>query len=198
MEHAPIEAMLENSYRNFHVKGFDYLCLFRTPEWTRKVYFFEGDLTRLPEIVNPHDHRYDFDTTVITGAISNSYYSEDPAGDVYEEFEWRTPLLGGDGFLWKRETRLLEEQRFVLRRGQSYRMTTDQLHTIRMHADRTIILLDQWADKVPAELPTRTFMHTKSAPQTTGLYDRFTADQLMARLSQYEEAAVGLNDMVAA
>ncbi|NEI71056.1 hypothetical protein GR212_15865 [Rhizobium lusitanum] len=185
IEHDPIEIMRENSYQNFHVKGFDYLCLFRSPAWTRKVYFFNGDISKLPEIVNPHDHRYDFATTVIAGAISNSYYSEDPAGDLYEEFEWRTPLLGGNGFEWKRETHLLEEQGFVLRRGESYRMNTDQLHTIRVHADQTIIVLDQWADKVPADVPTRTFMHTKSPPSIDGLYDRFSEDALQSRLRQY-------------
>ncbi len=39
-----IDDMLEHSFRNFHVKGFDYLYIKRTPEHTRKVYFFEGNI----------------------------------------------------------------------------------------------------------------------------------------------------------
>lgn len=36
-----------NSFRNFHTKGFDYLCVKRSAELTRKVYFFEGNLTHI-------------------------------------------------------------------------------------------------------------------------------------------------------
>lgn len=184
-----LETMLEHSFRNFHVRGFDYLCLKRTPEHTRKVYFFEGDVAQLPEIVNPHDHRYDFRTTVLTGVMSNSIYYENDEGlgEVYNEFEWRTPLLGGDGFTWKRETRLFEIQRRAYRPGMTYEMEAHDFHTIRMHSDTTVIILDQYADIVPAEQPTRTFMQDRQPPSLDGLYEKFTPDQLLRRLTQYEE-----------
>lgn len=117
-----LATMLEHSFKNFHVKGFDYLCVKRTPEHTRKVYFFEGNVSQLPEVVNPHDHRYDFRTTVLTGHMSNSHYVPHSGGQTYYEHEWRTPLNGGDGFTFKKETRLTETQRHFYRRGDQYHM----------------------------------------------------------------------------
>lgn len=180
--------VLEHSFRNFHVKGFDYLCVKRTLEHTRKVYFFEGDVAQLPEVVNPHDHRYDFRTTVLCGHMSNSQYVETRrrTGKVYQEFEWRTPLNGGDGFTWKRETRLIETQRHFYRRGDQYHMGARDFHTIRMHREGTVMVLDQYADCVAIGEPTRTFMGDKRAPDMSGLYDRFDADSAIRRFEQYK------------
>jgi hypothetical protein len=185
-----IERIIEHSFRNFHVKGFDYLCVKRTPGHTRKVYFFDGNVSHLPEVVNPHDHRYDFKTTVLSGVMSNSVYVPDEKyGQVYNEFEWWTPLLGysSPGFTFKRETRLFERQRFFYRPHHSYKMTAKEFHTIRMHAEGTVIVLDQYANLVPPDQPTRTFMQTRQPPSLDGLYEKFTPDAALARLEQYEE-----------
>ncbi|RWB95585.1 MAG: hypothetical protein EOQ56_27950 [Mesorhizobium sp.] len=179
------EEMQAHSFKNFHVKGFDYLCLKRTSEHTRKVYFFDGNVSQLPEVVNPHDHRYDFMTTVLSGVMSNSVYEVDDKGKVYNEFAWDTPLNGGAGFTWQKEIRLLERQRFAYRPGDHYHMDADELHTIRMHAEGTVIVLDQYADKMPIGQPTRTFMQEKQAPNLDGLYEKFTADQLLVRMEQF-------------
>jgi hypothetical protein len=177
-----LAGMVANSFKNFHVRGFDYICLKRTPQHTRKVYFFDGDVSQLGEVVNPHDHRYDFKTTILSGVMSNSHYTCDgDEGERYQEFEWRTPLNGGDGFTWKRETRLAERQRFMYRPGETYHMEAHEFHTIRMHAQGTVILLDQFEDKVAVDVPTRTFMATKAAPPLDGLYERFTVDEIIAR-----------------
>ncbi|TPL42588.1 hypothetical protein [Mesorhizobium sp. B2-4-5] len=183
-----MDDMIQHSFRNFHVKGFDYLCVKRTPEHTRKVYFFDGNVSQLPEVVNPHDHRYHFKTTVLSGVMSNSVYvPDDKHGKVYNEFEWHTPLNGGDGFTWKRETRLFEYQRVFYRPGTTYQMDAEDFHTIRMHAEGTVIVLDQYDDIVPIGQPTRTFMQERQAPNLDGLYEKFTPDQLKIRLKQYRE-----------
>jgi hypothetical protein len=185
-----IEEMIEHSFRNFHVRGFDYLCVKRTPDHTRKVYFFDGNVSQLPEVVNPHDHRYNFNTTVLSGVMSNSHYfeSDEPElGEVYNEFEWSTPLNGGAGFSFKKETRLFEIQRRAYKPGMTYDMRAEEFHTIRMHKEGTVIALDQFKDIVPIGQPTRTFMQEKQAPNLDGLYEKFTPDQLLARLAQYEE-----------
>lgn len=183
-----VEEMIEHSFKNFHVKGFDYLCIKRTPEHTRKVYFFDGNVSQLPEVVNPHDHRYDFRTTILSGVMSNSVYRRDDVhGKTYNRFEWKTPLLGGDGFHWKDEVKLFEEQRFFYRPKDAYTMGCEAIHTIRMHEEGTVIMLDQFEDRVPIDLPTTTFMMDKQPPSLDGLYEKFTADQLLARLAQYQE-----------
>lgn len=35
--------VLANSYRDFHAKGLDYICLKRSFKETLKLYFFDGD-----------------------------------------------------------------------------------------------------------------------------------------------------------
>jgi hypothetical protein len=182
-----IQDMLKNAYRNFHRKGFDYICVERTDTLMKKVYFFDDAIKIGDDLVNPHDHRYPFETHVLAGAISNSFYREDEYGEVYNQFSWRTPLNGGKGFKWDKESRLLEVERQLMEAGQSYFMDTDQIHTIRVHRPGTVIVLDCGADVVPVDVPTRTYMHDKDAPRIDGLYDRFDADSLLARLRQYEE-----------
>lgn len=183
-----LDDMIEHSFRNFHVRGFDYLCIKRTPEHTRKVYFFDGNVSQLPEVVNPHNHRYHFRTTILSGVMSNSAYTRnDKHGEVYNEFDWSTPLNGGDGFTWRRETRLMERQRFFYIPHEVYNMRAEDLHTIRMHAEGTVLVLDQYEDVVPVGQPTRTFMKERKAPALDGLYEKFTADQLLQRLAQYEQ-----------
>lgn len=182
-----IDMMVNSSFKNFHVKGFDYLCLFRSPLLTQKVYFFNGDVAQLPEVINPHDHRYDFKTTVLSGHMSNSHYTLDEQyGDTYQEFEWNTPLNGGDGFHWKRETKLRETVRHFYTSGSEYRMKADEFHTIRMHKEGTVIMLNQFDDVVPIGQPTRTFMGDKKAPELNGLYECFTPDEVIKRFHEAE------------
>lgn len=180
-----LNEIIENSFKNFHTKGFDYICLKRSEEHTRKAYFFDGDVAKLPDVVNPHDHRYNFTTTVVSGTMSNSHYEISDAGIVYNEFAWNTPLNGGDGFSWVGETRLLETKRIVYAnkdRMRMYDMNADEFHTIHVHSDQAIIILDQYEDIVPIGKPTRTFMQEKKAPNLDGLYEKFTADEVIHRL----------------
>ncbi|MFA9261745.1 MAG: hypothetical protein ACEQSB_00095 [Undibacterium sp.] len=184
-----IEEMIANSYRNFHTKGLDYLCVKRSETHTRKVYFFEGDASQLPEVVNPHDHRYDFQTTLLSGRMSNSIYEEvSEGGEVYNEMEYRTPLNGGAGFRFAKVTRLYENQRNTYRAGKHYYMQYNEIHTIRIREPGTVIVLDQYADIPDVGVPTKTFFPVGSQrPSFDGLYDRFTADQILARLAQYNQ-----------
>jgi hypothetical protein len=177
-----IENIIANSYKNFHARGLDYICLRRSQKHTQKVYFFDGDASKLPDVVNPHDHRYHFNTTVITGVMSNSEYLESANGKIHQEFEWRTPLNGGNGFTWKGEVRLLETQRRSYNQYERYAMSAKQFHTIRVLSDQAIIVLDQFEDVVPLDKPTRTFMQDKSAPSLDGLYERFTTDEILSRI----------------
>lgn len=64
-----MEEVIANSFKDFHSKGLDYICLRRSPVLTTKLYFFDGDVSKLPEVVNPHDHRYDFSTVCLSGCV---------------------------------------------------------------------------------------------------------------------------------
>lgn len=181
-----LDEVLANSYRDFHAKGLDYVCLRRSPVETLKIYFLDGDVSKLPEVVNPHDHRYPFRTWVVAGRGQNVWYDE--GGDkIFNRFRWRTPLLGGGGFEWDSEVGLRERGRVTYDAGDQYFMTHDAIHTIRMLENETILFLVQYEDAVPVDVPTKTFCLASEAPSLDGLYSRFTADQLLARLHRFED-----------
>lgn len=190
--------VLDQSYRNFHAKGLDYLCLKRTPGHTVKVYFFDGDadLSALPEIVMPHDHRYDFETVCIAGEVANKEFSRcAPFADSqrYEEFAWDTPLLGGSGFTHIGDAHLTEESVSDYRRGDRWKSGAASIHTLQIRRAGTIIRLDQYADIVPVGTPTRTYRLASergdiAPPELAGLYDTMSADYAALRLRQYDEA----------
>lgn len=188
---AQLQHMMDNSFTNFHVKGFDYLCLKRSPHVTDKIYFFEGDVAHLPEVVNPHDHRYNFKTTVLTGAMSDSTYkvvSGGPtAAPVFYEHEWRTPLNGGDGAEYLREVHLREQKRVHLESGAVLGTHHQSIHTIRMHSDTCVIRLEQYEDVVPFDAPTRLYRQDKQTLNIDGLYEKPTADHCIKRYQQYLE-----------
>lgn len=185
----PFDQMVENSYKNFHAKGVSYLCLSRTPALTKKLYIFEGDVSKFPEVVNPHDHRYNFRTQVLSGAIDNRNYSEHllhfgSQGEWYNEFEWMTPLNGGSGFKWVGERHLFTNSEQRLLKGQSYSLPFNSIHTINVRQDQTVLTLEQFADEVALDKPTSTFTLNREPPSLDGLYERFTVDEIRALLAK--------------
>lgn len=50
-EAVDLDSVLANSYKDFHCKGLDYICLQRKPFLTIKAYFFEDAIVDLPEWV---------------------------------------------------------------------------------------------------------------------------------------------------
>jgi hypothetical protein len=199
-----IETICAHSYRNFHTKGFDYLCLTRTPELTRKVYFFEGDLAKLPELVMPHNHRYPFVTTVLAGAVRNKVYVKiDPAKahpasiqaytadgakmPAFDRFDYLTPLNGGGGFTWAGEDFLFEQPSTPFTRHQHYRSYAASIHTLDIRCEGTVIMLEQLADEVALDVPTQAWRRVgdRTPPSLDGLYDRMTSDHARMRIGQF-------------
>lgn len=185
-----LEHILAHSFRDFHVKGFDYLCLKRSEAETVKVYFFEGDVAAAPEVVIPHDHRYPFLTECLAGAVTNvefveimSAHGEAPS---HERFEYLTPLNGGEGFKWRAPATVALLRTCNYRPGHAYSMRADQLHTITVRPD-TVLRLTQLADVVPEGVPTRAYRPAgmREPPSLDGLYRPMDADHALMRLAQY-------------
>ena len=180
--------VLANSYKNFHVKGFDYICTQRSENLTLKYYFFDGDVSKMPEVVNPHDHRYDFRTTVLNGSMVDYRFQQvamdRPFGQVFNKFKYMTPLNGGNGFTYDGEIRLNRTASKRLENGFQLFSPAEQIHTISMREDHTVIRLEQQRDVVPLDQPTTTFSFDEVMPDSTGLYERFTVDEVIDRLHQ--------------
>ena len=188
-----LEAIMKNSYRNFHSKGLDYLCLKRSPELTIKAYFFD-EIEQQDQIVAPHDHRYMFRTEVLAGSLVDSRYKVlETRNDyfsacnkqVYQQFSWHSPLLGGEGFSWRREIRLENLGGSRLYRGESLTSKPEHIHTISV-VPETVLLLYQFEDSIPNHWATRTFVpgSNKEPPKTDGLYDQMPIDHVIKRMVQ--------------
>lgn len=181
----PMEEIIAHSFKDLHVKGFDYLCLKRSPTHTMKLYLFEDTPTTASEVVNPHDHRYPFLTKCLAGSVTNHSFvrGEREGCEIIRlhEFEYRTPLNGGDGFTFAREATLSRTRSKRYAQGQAYALDASDLHTIQVHGTETALLLHQYADLPDLEY-TRTFMADREPPSLSGLYNRFTPDEVVSRL----------------
>lgn len=193
--------LLRDSYRDYCAKGVDYVCLCRTPYSTLKVYFFDVDEETALEPVCPHDHRYDFSTTVLRGAVTNTIWSVVPKSfqtdaPKFHKFEYRTPLLQGNGFTLAgyEHLRVDNAQRYT--HGQTYRSLHATIHTLNMVQPGTILVVEQFEDRVPAGTPTSTYVPARPGvppqpPALTGLYGKFTGEAMLQRLEQLERVSPG-------
>lgn len=194
----PVEEIVKNSYKNFHTKGLDYVCLLRSEEYTLKAYFLDGDCRKVPEVVNPHDHRYRFKTHVLVGTLLDHKFGQtDKGGDVYDAFDYRTPLNGGNGFTWRGEERLKKVKTRVMYKGENLETPINGIHTIQMASDHTVLLLEQFKDEVPIDEPTSTWAKglqkgdwLKTDP---GTYEEFTEDEVRSLVSVVRSLGVRLS-----
>lgn len=198
LENLVMEEVIENSFLDFHCKGLSYICLKRSELQTVKLYFFEGDVSNLPEVVAPHDHRYHFSTSCISGAVENRWYSRRVDRSrrrasealIFQEFAYMTPLLGGNGFTWTGETKLWNYFSHVLDaretdpdRPPGYYMHSHEIHTIKIRTPGTILKIHQHEDRVPVDQPTATFTLDREPPSLSGLYRKPTADDVIRLLA---------------
>jgi hypothetical protein len=183
--------ILKNSYKNFHAKGLHYLCLQRTELVTVKAYFFEDTASKSPEVVVPHNHRYDFITEVITGELQDHTYQEVPVrghdthADValYNKFNFYTPLNGGEGFVFCKPVVLKKRSITTRRAGETLGRSSEQIHTISVKPN-TILLLTQLRDKNSIDVPSQAYSSADRElfPNTSGLYDGMDADTAIGYL----------------
>lgn len=182
-EEQVIAEIKANSYKNFHAKGLDYICVYRSDNCTIKYYFFDGDHTKLPEVVNPHNHRYTFTSKVLAGGvIDHLFIPVEKGGTVYNKFDWLTPLNGGNGFTYAGEQQLQKIRSKSLDKAHTSRF--HDIHTIQITKDQTVLSLVQLHDMVGLTEPTQLFSLNDAAPDTSGLYEQFTEDEIRTRLQQ--------------
>ncbi len=192
-----IEAICADSFRDFHAKGLDYLCLHRSEEATIKAYFYDlDDCDDMAELVVPHNHRYAFYTHVLAGSVRNKQWQprhkEDPRWHLeerFQEFEYRTPLNGGDGFTWKADVGLMPRGcSNAYTQGHVYFSRANAIHTLSDLRPGTVLLLTQLKDEVPIGEPTRAFRRGlgHEPPSMDGLYSQMDPDHALRRLAQLE------------
>lgn len=179
-----LEFALANSFRDFHVKGLHYVSLPMNGKGFKKVYFFENDAATDGPLVMPHDHRYNFGTKVIAGSLENVVYKQGAKrGTRFNRFSYMTPLNGGNGFTWESEVRLNVQSRNRFGIGEKYGSLHDQIHTLANIRAGTILVLAQYNDVIPLDVPTRAYTLEREPPSLSGLYSKMGADEIIERVT---------------
>lgn len=170
MIHNLMESLLEkgdydvdNSFENFHARGVYYVCLLRSPKLTIKLYHFvPEELEPLIDkwgrhiLVNPHTHRYDFQTLVLEGGMTNITYSDIPGlgssndHKVYYKGKFENGLSDGLPKMWPATSiSVLPYREQDLRPGDYYNCRINDIHSIAVHPWRkTTLAVFQYYDKV--------------------------------------------------
>ena len=199
----PLDTMIQNSIKDMHVEGLDYVCLMRSRHLTVKLYFFQDNLTEAPEVVAPHNHRYDFDTYCLKGSVTNRIYSElDEHGRPirhprsskatpmdFEHFEYWSPHVYDNDpnivpFVWRGHARLIEVDKTTVTgewpdRIEHYFMNGDNIHTITINEPGTVLCLLQYEDRDLSY--TTTYLKDRTPPSLKGANKKFTAPELLRK-----------------
>lgn len=80
-----IEYMVENSIKDFHFKGLNYICFQFMPHLTVRLYVIEPSAPVDTSNVNIHNHLYDSQILVLTSNIQNNVYKK-VEGDEYNQY----------------------------------------------------------------------------------------------------------------
>lgn len=167
-----------HSFKDYHVKGLDYLCLFRSNQLTLKAYFFDEGLENHDGY--PHTHRYSFMTRVLRGELKEDHYIEIlRRGLPFVEYEYDTVLDNGEGFSLKRAV-TLEQTTGCYAAGGTYFNGPHSIHMLKDIAPKTVLLITQYADVEKTSLT-----YSKGEPPNfEGLYASMDVDEVRARLEE--------------
>lgn len=157
---------------NHHASGLFYLCLERSEAKTVKIYFIPNPRNvNGGYLVNPHNHRYDFMSSVLSGSLRHYRFRKKPGFDQIEySFDWKTksmlPIMHCD-----LDWHVCE----LHEKGDRYYTNTSEIHTIEV-LEPTIIGIIQYEDtNEDARLylhKDSTFSKSESRPMLSEEYKR--------------------------
>lgn len=185
-----LDTVLEHSFRDFHATGLHYISL----PWPytgknmgqggyQKFYFFEGKAADSSEVINPHNHRYMFNTQVLQGELIDLRYTPDVgcSSKIYRRYDYMTPLNGGAGFTEAGLTRLRLKETTKVERGHALVSAPEDIHTIKVKSD-TVLSIVQYQDMMALDEPTQLFSVNGKMPSLNGLYKKWEPDALRSYL----------------
>lgn len=180
-----IEKVIQNSRKNHHAEGVNYINLLRSPELTIKLYLTFPGISHNSQgyIVNPHDHRYSFETYVLRGEIDNILFKVENSEDgEWERFEYSSHFTGGFSLEKSGSCDLKIRKVQKLKAGDFYALDAEAVHTIAVSQEEpTILLLFQHQS---GKNQTKYYAPKgQKKPDTSSLYQRFTEEEVRFLLS---------------
>lgn len=195
---------IKHSYKNYHNVGLNYINLFRDERITIKLYLLDpAEITPNSDgfLVNPHNHRYNFSTTVLFGSIYNVSFREDrlnPLNNynphVYHRFDYQG-YQENSSFVHYGKVELEPYNYSIYYPGESYHIDTHAVHSLELTEEKTGLLLIQYRDTILNG--TKYYGRTMDAPNACKddrLYQKYTKselkDHLIYAVNQMERARV--------
>ncbi|EFC48113.1 predicted protein [Naegleria gruberi] len=176
----PLKKLCEHSFKDYHVRGVNYLCLERSCNITTKVYLLDPVEHGKGYVANPHNHRYHFKTTVLNGSLKNLVFEERQAQEDHSDLYWK--------YAYFHHTHQFERLNKVLLHlnhidhcevGESYDLSPNEIHTIQVsEKEPTVLFLQQYPDVVPESYPGEFYCRESSPPNVDGLYQRYSEEEV--------------------
>lgn len=138
LKNADPKTMAPNSVINHHVDGVSYLCLYRSPEVTFKIYSIDtANITNENSgyLVMPHTHRYNFHTTVLNGEIEHIRFEKNTRRGINKWSEYFfDPSKNGHEKMFDHGPHQIcmdsKAEEYV--RGETYYVNFNEIHTLRI------------------------------------------------------------------
>lgn len=133
-----IKHLSANSH--FHDNGFMKLTLFDTADRSFRIrlHIWNTDVKEF----NIHDHRYDFCSLIISGAIENQRWHLSDLGTSVKLFQYNPRNKNDEYQLERKGQAFLEPQApEILRAGDWYRMDSNELHTAKAITSGPVITM---------------------------------------------------------
>jgi len=124
-----------------------------------------------------HDHPYDFVSTVIAGAITNTRYRESPSGAEYS----RVRYLASDDRVRSTDSVSLSATSATLREGEQYAQLAHELHDSRQEPGSVTIIRCSFKDVAELTVCLRdedTFVSGQARPATLDEVKHITTSAL--------------------
>jgi hypothetical protein len=186
-----IQQMLDKSYKDYHVKGFNSIILACSESLTLRLYVCcpgETALNSENDNILVHNHSFDFQTQVLAGYIENAIYKiseNNQTGEIWYQYIYESALRNETQEMrleFAKETCLTLTQLQKVHAGSSYFLRCHELHRIFVPADRLVAMLF-WQHQKIEQIP----MIFSKVPQleifpTAGLYNRFSEEKEIRNL----------------
>ena len=131
-----LDRMVEQSIKNFHFPGLNYVCFEFAPHQTIRLYILDPDEVAInTEAVNIHNHLYDSQLLVLKGQIVNRVYKLDNEHDDYNIYAL-TSALHPDNVERKIKLKQVAKrglnvvQTITLRPGDTHFQPHTQIHSV--------------------------------------------------------------------
>lgn len=168
-----IGELAKHSIFNHHVNGMHYLCLNRTNDLTLKIYYCSDvGNPNSGYLVHPHNHRYEFDSTVLKGELQHLRFQESKNhGELVTKYgyDWQTKQLKEINNVC-----LYTHRDDNCKEGYGYTVLPNEIHTLKLLSPVVIIGLIQYEDKIDNAVvykkPTVEFEISKAYTPTTQEY----------------------------